>query len=395
LIRKPVVHLKIFIADYLIDIFEVTGMESNQTTSSAELNLKLERIRELLIKCDLDALLLQKTENFAWATCGGDAHIYLADSLGIASLLITRTNHFVVTNNIEATRLRQEGGLGEQGWEFKVSPWLEGDNEIASLTHGMKFGADTSYPQALDLSREIASVRSQLTPEEGNRFRELGQLCAQGMRQSIEAVKPGMSEYEIAGLLAQSVESKGVQVVVNLVATDERIFSYRHPLPSAKKLRNYAMLVLCGRKWGLICSLTRLVNFGKLPDEVRHKAEAVALIDAEMIAATRPGRTLGDIFRRAQAVYAASGYPGEWQLHHQGGSAGYAPREVTARPTSAEPVRVGQAFAWNPSITGTKSEDTILVGEESNEIITEMAAWPSIDIQVGEQVIKRPAILEK
>jgi antitoxin VapB len=56
---------------------------------------------------------------------------------------------------------------------------------------------------------------------------------------------------------------------------------------------------------------------------------------------------------------------------------------------------LGQVFAWNPSITGTKSEDSILVGETANEIITEIADWPSINVQVGQQVIKRPAILVK
>ena len=235
-------------------------MGSDPTTSNTELSLKLERIHGLLTQCNLDALLLQKTENFAWATCGGDPHINIADSMGIASLLITPTDRFVVTNNIEATRLMQEQGLAEQGWEFEVAAWFEGDAQIASLTRGMKLGADTSFHHALDLSGEIASIRSQLTPEEGNRYRELGRLCAQGMRQSIDAVKPGMSEYEIAGQLAQSVESRGVQAVVNLVAVDERIFSYRHPLPTDKKLRNYALLILCGRKWGLICSVTRFVH---------------------------------------------------------------------------------------------------------------------------------------
>jgi antitoxin VapB len=363
--------------------------------TKTELNIKLERIHNLLDKFDLDALLLQKTENFAWATCGADSHINTADSMGIASLIITRTNHFLATNNIEATRLMDEQGLGEQGWELQVSPWFESDDQIAGLTRGMKLGADISFPNALNLSHEIASLRSQLSPEEGNRYRELGKLCAQGMRQAIDAIKPGMSEYEIAGVLAQSVESRGVQVVVNLVAADERILSYRHPLPTDKKLRNYAMLVLCGRKWGLICSVTRLVHFGALPDEIQYKAEGVARIDAEMIAATRPNNTLGDVFSRAQSAYAAAGYPDEWKLHHQGGSAGYAPREVTATPGSPEPILDGQAFAWNPSITGVKSEDTILVSEESNEIITEMAGWPTIEVQVGGQVIKRPAILEK
>jgi Xaa-Pro aminopeptidase len=370
-------------------------METTPTKTGTELSTKLERIRHLLDGSNLDAILLRQTRNFSWATCGADSYIDIADSTGIASLLITRTNRFVVTNNIEASRLMHEQCLAEQGWELQASPWFESDDLLASLTRGMKVGADTSFPNALDLSQEIASIRSQLTPEEANRYRELGQRCAQGMRQAIDAVKPGMSEFEVAGALAQSVEGRGVQVVVNLVAVDERIFSYRHPLPTSKRLRNYAMVVLCGRKSGLICSLTRFVHFGALPDEIRHKAETVARIDAEMIAATRPGNTLGEVFSRAQATYAVTGYPDEWQLHHQGGSAGYAPREVTATPQSTEPILVGQAFAWNPSITGTKSEDTILVGEGSNEIITEMADWPSLEVQVGEQVIKRPAVLEK
>ena len=370
-------------------------MGSKQKTSITEPSLKLDRIHHFLDESNLDAILLRRTDNFSWATCGADPHINTADSMGIASLLISQTDRFVVTNNIEVKRLMHEERLAEQGWEFKVSPWFEGDDQLSKLTEGMKLGADATFPHALDVSCQIASIRAQLTPEEGERYRELGRLCAQGMRQSIDAVKPGMSEYEIAGLLAQSVESRGVQAVVNLIATDERIFSYRHPLPTDKKLRKYAMLILCGRKWGLICSVTRLVHFGPLPDEVRHKAEAVARIDAEMIAATCPGNTLGGVFSRAQAAYAEAGFPDEWKLHHQGGSAGYAPREVTATPASTEPVLLGQAFAWNPSITGAKSEDTILVGEGSNEIITEMPDWPSIDILVGEQVIKRPAILEK
>jgi Xaa-Pro aminopeptidase len=370
-------------------------METDQTTSNVELNLKLNRIHELLNKHALDGILLQRTDNFAWATCGGESHINLADSLGVAAVLVTQTDHFVITNNIEAARLMHEQGLAEQGWEFQVSPWFEANDKISSLTQGIKLGADANYPGALDLSGEIASLRAQLTPQEGIRFRTLAKSCTLGMREAIDAVRPGMSEYEIAGVLARSVESRGVQVVVNLVAVDEHIFSYRHPLPGNKKLRNYAMLVLCGRKWGLICSVTRLVHFGELPEALQRKAEAVARIDAEMIAATRPGKTLGDVFSIAQSAYTASGLPDEWRLHHQGGSAGYAPREVTATPTSNVPIHVGQVFAWNPSITGTKSEDTILVGERSNEILTEMDDWPGIDVQVGQQVIKRPAILVK
>jgi Xaa-Pro aminopeptidase len=299
-----------------------------------------------------------------------------------------------LTNNIEAPRLMHEEELAKKGWEFKVSPWHEEKDDVAELTKGMKLGADISYPNALNISNEIGWLRSQLTYEEGQRFKMLAMMCADGMKQASLAVRPGMIEYEIAGLLSQAIESRGVQAIVNLIATDERISSFRHPLPTSKKLDHYAMLIVCGRKWGLTCSVTRLVHFGSLPSDLRHKAEAVAQIDAEIIAATRPGNTLGDIFHKAQAAYASTGFPNEWQLHHQGGSAGYAPREITATPASTQPILLGQAFAWNPSITGVKSEDTILVCEHANEVLTEMTDWPTVDVQIEGQIIKRPAILE-
>lgn len=360
-----------------------------------EFDEKQKRLRALMDGHKLDAVLLKSSSNFAWATCGAESFINRADLYGIASLLITPTNRYVITTNIEAQRLVQEEGLSNQGWDIKVLPWHEQSDLVSQLTNGMKLGADTDFPNALDLSSEIATMRSELTSEEGGRYRELGKLCARAMQTAIDSVRPGMTEYEIGANLLQATENKGVQGIVSLIATDQRILSYRHPLPTSKNLDKYAMLVLCGRKGGLICSITRLVHFGPLSDEIRQKEKAVAQIDAEMIAATRPGSTMGDVFRKAQAIYASTGFPNEWQLHHQGGSAGYAPREFVATPQSTQPILVGQAFAWNPSITGVKSEDTILVGEHSNEIITEMVGWPTIDVQVGDQIIKRPAILER
>ncbi len=370
-------------------------MEFNRADIRNEFDLKITRIQELLDHCGLDALLLRRVGSFAWATCGKASHIVTASTEGVASLLITRHKYYLITNNIESNRLAVEEGLAEQNWEFLVSPWYTENEHIEKLTKGMKFGADGAFPGAVNLSGEMAWLRSRLTPQEDQRFRVLGSLCAQGMQQAINGIVPGMTEYQIAGLLAQAAESRGVQAIVNLIATDERIYTYRHPLPTSKSLNKYAMLVLCGRKWGLVCSLTRLVHFGKLPDDLRREAEAVAYVDASMISATRPGNTIGEVFQTGQNAYARIGFPDEWQKHHQGGIVGYDPREITATPTSLQSVLCGQIYAWNPSISGSKSEDTFLVGEQENEILTCISNWPMLDIQIGNQQIKRPAILEK
>lgn len=353
---------------------------------------KMAQVESLLDAKGLDALVLKRTSSVAWATCGAPTYVNTASAEGVATLVIRRGERHLITTRIEAPRLDKEEKLVEQGWSFHVGDWFGGPDLLAPLTGG-RFGADVAMAGAVDLAGDVSSMRSQLLPVEQDRFRDLGRRCAEAMQSAIYSIQPGMSEQELAARLAFEAQSRGAQPIVNLIATDERIFNFRHPLPKDKSLQRYAMLVLCGRRQGLVCSVTRLVHFGPLPGEVRAKANAVAQIDATFINATRPGVTAGEVFAKAQAAYAATGYADEWQLHHQGGPAAYEPREVVVSPGSQWPVRAGQVFAWNPSITGAKSEDTMLVGEAGNEVLTTMAGWPMIDVEAEGVAIARPDIL--
>jgi len=351
------------------------------------------RVQKLLEQRGLDALLLRRVSSFAWYTGGAASYVNTAADLGAASLLLTGRGSYVIANNIEATRLIKEEKLAEQGLEIVAPFWYEGSDPVAELTAGLRLGADAPYLGATDLSAEVGRLRAQLTPEEGGRFRNLGRICGEAMDAAVRQVRPGQSEYEISAALAGETQARGAQPIVNLIATDQRIFDFRHPLPTDRRMERYAMLVLCGRKWGLVCSITRLVHFGSLPDDLQRKQEACARVDATFIAATRPGARLGDVFSQAVASYGELGYGEEWTLHHQGGSASYEPREHVATAASTEIVAEGQAFAWNPSITGVKSEDTILVGKHANEVLTAIPNWPKIEVEVMGQIVPRPAIL--
>lgn len=355
---------------------------------------KVQRLRRLLHSMDLEAALLRSTASFAWATDGAASYVNVAASEGEATLLVTPDDTYLLTNNIEAPRLEREERLHEQGWTFKVAPWYEQANLVSRLARGMKVGADVPYSGAADLRAPLSRLRAKLTPLEGQRFRELGRRSAAAMDEAARAVRPGMTEQEIAAVLGAASQKRGALPIVNLIATDDRIFCFRHPLPTEKKLDRYAMLILCGRRHGLVCSLTRFVHFGTLPDELREKAQAVAAVDAAFIRATRHGCRAADVFQAGADAYAAQGYVDEWQKHHQGGPAGYEPREYLVTPDSAEPVVAGQVYAWNPSITGTKSEDTILVGVEENEVLTAIEGWPALDVNVDGTSFSRPAILE-
>jgi antitoxin VapB len=246
----------------------------------SELDVKLTKIRKLLRAQALDALLLRRVENFAWATCGAASYVDIAVSNGASSLLITASGRYIITDNIEAPRLMQEEGLEAQGWEFRLAPWFEMNQAIAELTHGLKLGADGPYPGAADISSAFSRLRRELIPAEVKRFRGLGKMCAAAMDATIRSIRPGMTEYEISALLAAEAVRRGVMPIVDLVAADERVFRFHHPLPTDNRMERYAMLVLCGRKWGLVGSLTRLIHFGPLPEHLRAKAAAVAQVDA-------------------------------------------------------------------------------------------------------------------
>lgn len=350
-----------------------------------EVEFKHNQVRALLDQHNSDGLWLRRTRNIAWITAGGDASIPIESESGMYSVLLTRDSRTIYTSNIELTRMMGEEPFAELGFVYAESPW-----------HSRKFPDPSDLlTDDGDVEAELNRLRRSLTPGEQDRYRALGKGAAAALDEAIRAVQPGDTEFEMAARLDAACKKRGGAATVNLIGTDERISRYRHPLATEKRLDKYAMIVVCMRRGGLIAAATRLAHFGPLSDELNEKMHKVAAIDAAVIAASRPGRTLGDVFADLQAAYAAQGETEQWRLHHQGGLIGYQGREVTATPGDKTPLNSGHACAWNPSIVGCKSEDTILVTESGTEILTAAPdGWPMLAVTVNGKVIQRPAILE-
>jgi antitoxin VapB len=198
-----------------------------------EFSSKQSKIQALLSSRGLDALLLQRVSSFAWATGGAASYINTAVSFGEASLLVAPSGLHLFTNNIEATRLEQEEGLKEQGWQFHTGPWFEPQHALQDMVRGLKLGADSAFPGAVDLSAEVTGLRIALTPEEGERFRQLGRLCAQAMDAAIKQVQPGQSEYELAALVGGELQSRGVQPIVTSAPCPRSCAARPRPRPAS------------------------------------------------------------------------------------------------------------------------------------------------------------------
>ena len=363
----------------------------------AEIREKGKRVRELIQSKGVAGVLLKRQANFSWMTGGGLNLVGITTELGATSLLITKHEKYVISNNIEAPRMIHEEGLEAQGFIVKTYPWYE--EQEASIVKGLVkegiIGADVPFPDAAALSEEIAQLRYSLTPEEIERYRWLGEKVSLALEKTLQETRQGEKESEVVGRLCRELWKDRIDPVTLMAAADERVFRFRHPIPSEKSVDRYLMVSVNARKWGLIVSLTRFVHFGRVPDDLKEKYRANVFIDCVFMAATKPGVPARQVLQRGVEAYHEKGFPEEWKLHHQGGSIGYTGRDYRTSWNTPAIIQENQAFTWNPSLTGTKSEDTILASSKGVEMITRPMSYPTIAMTVEGIAFVRPDILEK
>jgi Xaa-Pro dipeptidase len=215
-----------------------------------------------------------------------------------------------------------------------------------------------------------------------------------GLEKTMVETRRGEKESEVVARLCGELWKDRIDPITLMSAADDRVSNFRHPIPTERKIKKYLMVSVNARKWGLIVSLTRFLRFGKLPDDLRQKYLANVQIDCAFMAATRPGVPAREVLTRGIEAYRAQGYPDEWKWHHQGGSIGYTGRDYRTNFQTPDIIQENQGFTWNPSITGTKSEDTILTTLKGIEPITRPVLYPSVTMEAAGISFVRPGILE-
>ena len=351
---------------------------------SEESKYKVNLIRSLLEKTGHAGIIIKKQPNFSWISAGGRGFIGLASEGACAAIVVTKDGVYVAGNNIELPRLVSEEF--PEGFAEPISlPWQE-DGTIDALLK-KRFGKLTNDAEQDAWFRK---TRVNLLECEEARYAKLGKISAQGLEEVCASIKPGISEFEIAGRISELYWAAGIEPITVLIAADERSSLLRHYVPTAKKAKKGVICSICARAGGLVVSATRLVSFSK-----NFSPDYKNLLKVEQAAfeATRPGMEMGIIYKNLVDAYTQNGFPREWNNHHQGGLTGYQAREIRVLPDTKEKVSAHQAFAWNPSVIGAKCEDTVLVDENGSlSVLTKSSKdWPAQ--KIGS--ILRPGILEK
>jgi antitoxin VapB len=351
---------------------------------NTELDAKHERLVEWLKARRLAGVLIRRNENVAWLTGGAvELRVLTPGETGVASLLVTAEGkRYYFTTENEAPRLHDEE-FGALDFEPVLFSWWADDTAaVAAKLSSGPLGSDT--PGAGLISVNLYPLRAALSESEIERYRWLGAETAAATVEALHAVEPGLSEYDLEAITEAGLLRRGILPSVALYAVDERIFKYKHAVPRGRRLKQYGMLNLCSRKWGLAISITRFIHFGPLPVELAARFESAAKVSAALMNASRVGATSAELFEVAKAAYAAEGFPGEERFHHQGGPTGYGEREWVATPAGTQVVVDNQAFAWNPSIRGGKVEDTVILCKGVIENLTSTPELPTLSDAIVE-----------
>lgn len=366
-----------------------------------ELEIKTDRLVAMLKAENLGGVLLNSQHNFAWLTGGANNGVDLSRENGASSLLIRDDGkRFLLANRIEMPRMLAEEVVDSEfepiefAWEADKINGNFVVETAQNILDNNPLATDIFYnPNVRVAEGLIAKCRCQLTTEEIKRFKTLGKESGEIIGNIYEKIEVGQTEEKIANIVKFELGKRNITSVVTLVAADERIKKYRHPIPTENIWTKNLMIVVCAKRGGLIASLSRIFSVGEIEVDLRKRTDAVAQVHAQMMHATCSGATGKEIFAVTEKAYLDAGFPKEELKHHQGGACGYKTRDWVAHSQSQEQVILNQAFAWNPSITGTKSEETFIVTENGIEVITASPNFPMISNFIDGIEYKTPDIL--
>lgn len=361
-----------------------------------EIAIKVDRLKKAMVEEGLDAVIINKSNNFSWITAGASNIITRYCEEGVTSIVITKEGgQYILANNIEYPRIVMEENIEELGFEIKSQYWYEDLHldYVKQIVGSGKYGADVKFPGAVDANALINRCQYSLTDNDIARYLYLGETFSKALEECISKVRPGDVELDIVGRINEALWKHDIDTVLYLVAGDERIQNFRHCIPTHNKIGKKMMVSCNGRYKGLVTKTTRFVCFGDPGEAFLKQYDDTLDIENQMMAATTIGTDDIVPHRLAKELYAKKGYPEMWKVHHQGGPQGYTNGYYLVTEENHGVIQENQCYCYNPSITGTKTEDGFIVTKEGPLMVTRPVLFPCKEAVVNGVTVKRPGVL--
>jgi len=336
---------------------------------------------------------LEKEELNGYVVANESNILYLTDFLGEARLLIPREGEnrlYVYEVNYERARQTAKNCF------VKLVKWGEkADLMVADHIRSLKLrslGFDAIDASVfLRLSRALKGVKLNA---QGKLIRELrkvkdeaelkcmrraSELTSEGMKVSLETVKPGLREYEVAAEIEYAMRRLGSDGVAfdTIVASGVRS-AFSHGGCTDRKIQKDDLVMIdVGAKYRHYRSdLTRTVTAGKPSPKQMRIHEIVREAQQRAFESLQAGVKACDVDAVARQIIEREGY-GDFFVHGLGHGVGLDVHEPPRlNPENDEALKAGNVVTVEPGIYifdfgGVRIEDTVLVRRDRAERLTE------------------------
>ncbi|WP_300365313.1 Xaa-Pro peptidase family protein [Brachyspira sp.] len=336
----------------------------------------IERLRDYIDSNDIDAVILNRRSSFAWfSQCENSMNFYT--DFGLGYIYVDKNDAFYYTSNNEAPRIEREIFKGSIA--VKSFSWVDGPaKNVSKLIKGKKVNADFSFNGVNEDFANIKKLRYSLFDDQINTAIELGKTSASILEKTMKNIKPGLTEYQIEAEIRYAFGKENIELPVLLIACDDNLNVYRHPLATFKIANERFIAVLCPRYKGVVIALSRIVYFRKRTEEEKKRDETICKINNLLMNETNIGMNSKALWDFMVKTYKEENVETEYLNHHQGGAIGFESREWVLRPALEETIYKNQMIAYNPTLIGTKAEETLLILENSKEILTIGKDFPTL-----------------
>ena len=350
---------------------------------------KTEALRAKMAEQGVDLIALGPGAHLQWLT-GMRPH---ADERPLVYCL-TADHEGILMPSLEAESARRQTDLPFFEWSDAEGPYdalerlleAQSGNPVRSIVLDETMRADHAaliQDRLVNSKRQfgestIGALRARKMPEEYDCLKANALIADAAMQAAWAAMKPGMTELEVAAVARDKFAELGAKPIFTIVgAGGNGAMPHHHTGETTLQVGDVVVMDIGGARDGFSSDITRMAIMDKAPEEYNNVHKVVEAAVQAAIKVARPGVRAHVLDDAARGVITDAGY-GEYFMHRLGHGMGVEVHEPPYISASSQTVLdEGMVFSIEPGIYlpgrfGLRLEDIVIMRADGPEIFSQL-----------------------